>query len=306
MKEFPMQINRASFVASLWLGVLALSLKPSAQAQTKYRYTKIDVPNSILTVARGINAHGDILGGYLDADGVGHDFLLRDGVFTNIDYPGGASAGGLAMNARGDIAGSLTDADGSHGFLLSNGVLTKIDYPGATFTSAFAINNSGDVTGQFGTPAGKVGSFILKTGVFHRIPLSLGDNFARGAEDNGRVFVGDVVLDSDLTVHGFLQGAGGVQLLDPPGMIVPCSHARGINERGDVAGAFAIVSSNDECDSRPPAHGFVRFRTGEYAIIDPPGSFDTFVFGINDDGGVVGAATDKDGNVHGFRAVPQN
>ena len=301
-----MQIHRVSFVASLLFGALALSFLPAAQAQTTYRYTKIDPPNSTLTAARGVNAHGDIFGGYIDADGVGHDFLLRDGVFTNIEYPSDVSAGALAMNARGDIAGNLGDADGSHGFLLSNGVLTKVDYPGAVWTSVFAINNSGDVTGQFGTPAGKVRSFILRNGVFHGIRVSVGDNFARGAEDNGRVFVGDVVLDSDLTVHGFLQGTGSVQLLDPPGMIVPCSHARGINERGDVVGAFAIVSSNDECDARPPAHGFVRFQTGEYAIIDPPGSFDTFLFGINDDGVVVGAATDKDGNTHGFRAMPKD
>jgi hypothetical protein len=61
------------------------------------------------------------LGDYVDADGVGHDFLLRNGVFTNIAYPGGASAGSLTINARGDLAGSLGDADGSHGFVFSDG-----------------------------------------------------------------------------------------------------------------------------------------------------------------------------------------
>jgi uncharacterized membrane protein len=300
-----MQIKSVRFAASLLFAGLALAILPAAQSQTKYHYARIDPPNSTQTVTRGVNAHGDILGSYIDADGVGHDFIMRDGTFTNIEYPGGVAAGALAMNARGDIAGNLDDSDGSHGFVLSRGVLTKVDYPGAVWTSAFAINNSGDVTGQFGT-SGKVGSFILRNGVFHNIRISEGDDFARGAEDNGKVFVGDVVLASDLTVHGFLQGTAGVQLLDPPGMIVPCSHARGINERGDVAGAFAIVSSNDECAAHPPAHGFVRMKAGEYAIIDAPGSHDTFVFGINDDGVVVGAGTDKDGIIHGFKAVPQN
>jgi hypothetical protein len=304
-KEFQMTTNRARLLVSLLFLVLVLTILPAAQAQTTYRYTKIDAPNSILTVARGVNAHGDILGDYIDADGVGHDFLLRNGIFTNIEYPGGVPASALAMNAQGDIAGNLDDSDGSHGFVLSNGVLTKVDYPGAVFTRAFAINNSGDVTGQFGT-SGKIGSFILRNGVFHNIRVSQGDNFARGAEDNGKVFVGDVVLATDLTVHGFLQGTGSAQLLDPPGMIVPCSHARGINEAGDVAGAFSIVSSNDECGARPPAHGFVRSKTGEYAIIDAPGSHDTFVFGISDDGVVVGAGTDNAGITHGFSAVPQN
>src|SRR5712691_6110030 len=111
-------------------------LLSSALFATDYRYTKIDVPNGSRTIARGINARGDIFGDYLDADGVDHDFLLHDGVYTNIDYPGGAGAA-RAINARGDIAGVLDDADGAHGFVFSDGKLTKIDYPGASATRAF-------------------------------------------------------------------------------------------------------------------------------------------------------------------------
>jgi len=278
-------------------------LLSSALFATDYRYTKIDVPNSSLTILRGINARGDIIGGYNDAGGVSHDFLLRNGVYTNIDYPGGAGTA-RAMNARGDIVGVLDDAGGGHGFLFRDGQFTKIDFPGAIATRAFGINNTGDITGQYTTQSGAVLGFILRDGTFHKIHLQDTDvTSAYGAEDSGRVTVGDIVLSADSSLRGFVVNKGVVLLLDPPGTIFPCSHARGINERGDVAGAFGIVHNADECHG--PQHGFV-FRQGEYDAIDPPGSLDTFVFGINDDGVVVGVATDNKGTVHGFKATPTN
>jgi uncharacterized membrane protein len=296
-----MKTTAAKILASVLFGVLL----SSALFATDYRYTRIDPPNATITVARGINARGDILGDYVDADGVGRDFLFHNGVYTNIDYPGGADASGRALNARGDIVGVLGDADGTHGFLFSDGKLTKLDYPGAVDTRAFGINNSGDITGQYTAKFGVVFGFILKQGTYYKLRLP-GSNLTslHGAEDNGRVMTGDVMLNADSSLHAFLQRKpGDFELLDPPGTIFPCSRGRGINERGDVAGAFSIVNTADECGS--PAHGFV-FHQGAYDIIDPPGSTDTFVFGINDDGAVVGAETDKHGVVHGFRATPKN
>lgn len=297
-----MKTNRPRLLAALLFGVLVLSLFSAAQAQTNYRYATIDVPNGSQTIIRGINARGDTFGSYVDADGVGHDFLLHNGVYTNIDYPGGSGAA-RAINARGDVVGGLGDANGAHGFLLRDGKITKIDYPGASGTIAFGINNTGDITGQYTTKFGLVFGFILSDGTFHRIRIPASDfTGAHGAEDNGRVIVGDVVLSADSSTYGFLRNKpGDIQLLAPPGTIFPCSHARGINERGDVAGAFAIANTADECHG--PNRGFV-FRQGVYDVIDPPGSLDTFVFGINDDGVVAGVFTDKNGGLHGFKATP--
>lgn len=294
-----MKTTAAKFFTSVLFGLLFSSMVFA----TDYRYTKIDVPNGTLTVLRAINARGDITGYYLDTGGVGHDFLLRNGVYTNIDYPGGAGTV-RAMNAAGDIVGVLDDADGGHGFLFRDGQFTKIDFPGAIATRAFGINNTGDITGNHTTQSGAVFGFILRDGTFHKIHVRGTDlTSGYGAEDNGRVTVGDIVLSADSSTRGFVMNKGAVQLLDPPGTIFPCSHARGINERGDVAGAFGIVHTADECHG--PQHGFV-FRQGEYDVIDPRGSVDTFVFGINDDGAVVGVFTDKEGIVHGFKATPKD
>ena len=288
-------ISRKLIVTFLF--VLALS---SALLATDYRYSRIDVPNSSLTIVRGINARGDIIGFYVGLDGVGHDFLLRNGVFSNIVYPGNASA--RAMNARGDIVGAFGDASGGHAFLLRDGKFTKIDYPGASSTIAFGINNTGDITGQYVTASGVVRGFILSNGAFHTVYVNGGPNIGvHGAQDNGRVMIGDVVLTSDQSTRGYRKLSNDVLLLDPPGTIFPCSHARAVNERGDIAGAFGIVNSAAECHA--PNHGFV-FRDGVYDVIDPPGSHDTFVFGMNDDGIVVGVLTDQFGHVHGFKARP--
>ena len=293
-----------TIATKLFASVLFGVLLSSALFAADYRYTSIDVPNSSLTIIRAINARGDIVGNYVGTDGVGHDFLRHDGVYSNLDYPGGAGSV-KAMNARGDIVGVLDDADGGHGFLFRDGKLTKIDFPGAILTRAFGINNSGDITGQYTTQLGFVFGFILREGSFHKIRVPATDLTSDyGAQDNGRVMVGDVVVSADSSTRGFVQHkVGDVQLLDPPGTIFPCSHARVINERGDVGGAFAIANNLDEC--HPPNHGFVFREHGGYDVIDPPGSIDTFVFGLNDDGVVVGVYTDPNGKLHGFRAIPK-
>src|SRR5450755_3065340 len=132
-----------TIAAKLFASVLFGFLVSSALFAADYRYARIEVPNGSQTYVRGINARGDILGSYTDADGVGHDFLLHNGVYTNIDYPGHGVARARAINARGDIAGFLDDAHGAHGFLLHDGKITKVDFPGADFTRALGINNAG-------------------------------------------------------------------------------------------------------------------------------------------------------------------
>jgi probable HAF family extracellular repeat protein len=99
-----------------------------------YRFTKIDFPNSTATDARGINARGDIVGAYDDADGVRHGFLLRNGVFSSIDVPAAVvTQGGRALNSRGDIVGTFFSADSvQHGYLLRDGQFPKSTTPAPT------------------------------------------------------------------------------------------------------------------------------------------------------------------------------
>ena len=273
-----------------------------------YRFVKIDFPNAIATTAGSINARGDISGRYDDANGVVHGFLLRKGVFSTIDFPHASFTSARAMNARGDIAGRIHDANGNdHGFLLRDGQFMQIDYPGAAATVGRGINNAGDVTGNHFNSAGTESGFILKDGTFYnvRVPGS-GSTDVWMAEDNGRVMLGDAVMPPDGALHGYVRRKpGDFQLIDFPGLPVPCTGPRWINERGDIVGLFAYVSTVDDCFANPPLHGFL-LRRGKYIAIDVPGSTSTTVLGINDDGVIVGTYADKQGVDHGFKAVPKD
>ena len=262
-----------------------------------YRYSKIDVPNSISTRARGINARGDIVGIYADASGVSHSFLRRGGVYTEVAFPGPFFTAIKSINARGDMAGNLQDGpDGTvHGFLFHEGVYSQIDYPGAVGTQVRGINNAGDVTGTYDDAAGRNFGFVLKEGTYHQIRVpdsSLTDVYQ--AQDNGVVMVGDAVLNSDGLQHGFLRlGPANFKPIDFPGTeATGGTVVRWINQRGDIVGAIGF-------------DGYI-LRNGTFTTIDFPYTTATLPLAVNDDGTIVGIILDTKGALHGFKAVPQD
>jgi len=67
-------------------------------------FTTIDFPGATRTAAAGINAAGDIVGGWSDSTGA-HGFLLQAGVFTPINFPLATSTAPFGINDTGEIAG---------------------------------------------------------------------------------------------------------------------------------------------------------------------------------------------------------
>jgi probable HAF family extracellular repeat protein len=55
---------------------------------SKGRFTMINVPGSVGTETRGINDHGEIVGFWMDAEGMIHGYLFSKGRFTEIQVPG--------------------------------------------------------------------------------------------------------------------------------------------------------------------------------------------------------------------------
>ncbi len=193
-----------------------------------YRFVRIDFPNSTYTDVRGINARGDMVGGYDDADGVRHGFLLRKGIFTSIDVPNAAvTSYARSINARGDIVGAVRDGQFvPHGYLLRDGQFNQIDYPGAIGSVAFGINNADDIMGLHFLDREDVSGFIFMNGVFQdvRVPGSL-ETHVYFAQDNGRVLVGQTKIDGGF--HGYIRnGPAHFELLDFPGTSVPCTGPR--------------------------------------------------------------------------------
>ena len=282
--------------------LICISVSPLLLA-ADYRFIKIDVPNSISTEARGINARGDIVGSYTDANDVTHGFLLRNGVFTNIDVPGAtATLGARGINARGDIVGNFTDgASVQHGYLLRDGQFTQIDCPGASASFAFGVDNAGDITGSHFDASGNESGFILKDGVFRNVhaPGSL-STALYGAQDNGRVWVGHAQIPPDGAFRGLVRNRpGDFQLIAFPGF--PCTVARWINQRGDIVGLFPDTDNVQEC-SEASTHGFL-LQDDQYTQIDFPRSTSTRALAVNDDGGIVGLYEDRQGRTHGFKAI---
>ena len=279
--------------------LLFLAVSPLLFA-ANYRFVKIDFPNSIETLANGINARGDIVGRYADADGVFHGFLLRKGVFSTIDFPGSSFTAAFTLNARGDIAGHFLDANGmNHGFLLSDGKFIQIDFPVAVATEAHGISNAGDVVGVYFDPAGNNHGFLLKDGTFHNIhvPDSLG-NGVNMAQDNGRVLVGSFGSSLDGHVYGFVRTRPGeFHTINFPGKGLVCTGARWINEKGDIVGVYGRNCAGVR-------QGYL-LRQGKFVTIAPPGAVVTQADAINDDGVIVGLYQDKAGVFHGYKATPE-
>jgi probable HAF family extracellular repeat protein len=161
-------VVRACALTFMVTAAMAVAPEASSGADRQPRataartFTPIEVPGATFTTAIGINARGQIVGGFRDAGGVIHGFLLDKGVFTQIDVdiPGATRTEPTGINAHGQIVGNFTDASGARrGFLLDKGVFTPIDVPGATATAAFGITDRGQIVGFFIDPEGVTQGF---------------------------------------------------------------------------------------------------------------------------------------------------
>jgi len=78
----------------------------------------VPVAGATATQADDINAHGQIAGAYVDADGLIHAFLIAGTNFTSLDFPGATSSLAWGVNSAGQVVGIYRNADGTpHGFL---------------------------------------------------------------------------------------------------------------------------------------------------------------------------------------------
>jgi uncharacterized membrane protein len=138
---------------------------------TKGEFAAIDFPGALETDLFKITADGRALGGYVDAGGWSHLFLMSRDDVQAVDLPGSPSIAldNAGLNARGDIVGTACDfspcviaAAGTYGFFLTKaGDFATIGIPGATATAASGINARGDVVGLYFDAAGTNHGFLL-------------------------------------------------------------------------------------------------------------------------------------------------
>jgi len=252
----------------------------SAQAAT---WTTIDVPTSTFTELGGINTAGDVVGGYDDAAGTRHGFVLRTGQFTTIDPPGATATYASGINDLGQITGTFQSSDGhSHGFLFDGQTFTILDIPGVELTFAAGINNAGEIVGGYTDAKGQGHGVEWSNGSFVTIdvPGSQATGLS-GINDDGHI-VG-VYADEKLRAHGFV--------LNPKGAV------RKFAFRGTTIG----INDSKMVVGQKGHYGF-RFgiKTQSFFRMQFPGAINTGCNGVNESGQVVGNYEDAGGIGHGF------
>src|SRR5213596_1039670 len=117
--------------------------------------TTFDYPGTgNLTLPQKINERGDVVGEFIDSNGVVRGFVrFSDGSFSAPIVDPNDTVGfteGRGINNPRTVAGDYAASDGTiHSFFLSGGTFTEYDVPGAVQTNLLSINDAGDFTGGF-------------------------------------------------------------------------------------------------------------------------------------------------------------
>src|SRR5580765_1923807 len=128
--------------------------------------TTFDYPGTgNLTLPQKINERGDVVGEFIDSNGVTRGFVrFSDGSFSDPIVDPNDTVGfteGRGINNPRTVVGDYATSDGNlHGFFLSGGTFTEYDVPGAVFTAVLAISNPADFVGTFIDGSGIQQAFV--------------------------------------------------------------------------------------------------------------------------------------------------
>jgi hypothetical protein len=217
----------------------------------------------------------------------------------------------LGINNSGQIVGFYhpIPAVGSAwaGFSLSGGSFTTVIYPaGSTYSYPFGVNDHGQMVGIFYDGV-QTNGYVESSGAFRTadVPVAWGNNtFMEALNDSGTAVGGytpatataSQVFASSSFVYS-LATQTFTQVASPAGYAA--SILDGINNDG-VAVGYAL---NDLINGTDPT-GFIYDGGTWTPFNDPLGVEGTYLFGINDEGDIVGTYLDAQGNEHAFVATP--
>jgi probable HAF family extracellular repeat protein len=247
---------------------------------TRGSFVTIDHPEAVRVTGEpiGINNLGQIVGAYVDANGIFHGFIRDERGFTKIDYPSALETTAEKINDQGQVIGNYWDSDSRpRGFLFYNGAFTPIDYPNALQTAAKDIDNNGQIVGEYVDEDGMVHGFLRdSSGVFIPIDVreAIGTSIS-GINDQGQM-VGRY-LDGR-GIHAFLKDQGGVRDIDIPGAVG--TQPTSINNSGQIVG-FYLAGGR--------LQGFLWAHGSFTTLTNHPGALDySIAYDIDDLGQIVG------------------
>ena len=271
----------------------------------------------------GINNHGRIVGAY----GSGNDGHASKGYtisapygqvdITGENFPKSAQTEVEGLNDNNVQVGyystenKKTGTDNSFGWYF-NGKFHEVVYPTGnnakpTQDDLTGVNNHDVAVGSYLNGSGRYRSYTynIKTGKFTLVtePGAPTGGNAPNLEALGINNAGDVVGEyttSGHTLDGFIRLAGGAfHTIAVPGAAETV--AIGVNDNDTVVGAYIGGTGT-------PAgiHGFIWRIGGSFTTMvdDPNASGVTVLFGINNEGDIVGYYDDSHGNTDGLLAFP--
>ena len=314
-----------SLSAILGIAIFALLIQASpAQGQTggAATFTSFDVSSAGTgsrqgTAVMSINAAGDLLGVYTDANSALHGYVrAANGTISTISVPGASTYKyhgtiPVAMNAAGVVAGVYRDtSEVMHGFVrTANGVISTFDPP-VTYSkdiNVVGVDAAGDVVGFFKDGYQVSHGFMRAASGAFTVFDAVATGNAYG--DPGTIPIcvdaaGDVAgvyTDLNQAEHGFIRSAAGtISTFDAPGAGSGSGQGTtslAIDASGDLAGIYL--------DSKSAAHGFVRTANGTMHTFDATGAGSgknqgTFPVAIDTAGNIAGIYIDAEGVAHSF------
>ncbi len=256
---------------------------------------------------------GYTLGGVATGTPVNAGIYTATGTYTNPNYTATPATATVTINAR-----SCTAA-GMGGF-----TFTTIAYPWPTSvaTTAYGVNGAGQIVGGFNDSAPQSRGFWLSGsgGTYGAPAIEATTLGATSTTVYGINTVGQIVgkfVDATGRSRGFLltgsvNGVGGIFTpIDYPATLDGVgTSAYGINELGEIVGVYV--------DGAGTSHGFTltgitfdpltgapSLTNALFTQIDAStlGATQTWIYGLSNDGEVVGAYTDAGGAFHGLSVL---
>src|SRR5713101_6262813 len=252
------------------------------------------------TLPQKINSKGDIVGEYIDSNGVARGFVrFSNGTFSAPIVDPNDTVGfteGRGINNSRTVVGDYATSDGNqHGFLLSGGTFTEYDVPGAPTTNVFGINDPGDFAGTFSNSDNTIlYAFVSVGGTITSFSVPGATGTLAYQINNSKQLVVGYYIDSSGILHGYYRDANGALHfpIDPSGSVGTVLF--GDNERNWVVGRYA--------DSSGVTHGLFFVPPDSFFTFDYPGSTFTSLNGISAQGFICGRYVDASGIAHGIIA----
>jgi len=251
------------------------------------------------TLPQKINERGDIVGEFIDSNGVTRGFVrFSDGSFSAPIVDPNDTVGfteGRGINNSRTVCGDYVGSDGNaHGFFLSGGTFTEYDVPGALSTNVLGINDSADFAGTFDPGSGILQAFISVGGTLTSFSVPAAISTLAYEINNSKQLTVGYYIDSSGILHGYYRDSAGTLHfpIDPSGSVGTVLF--GDNNRNWVVGRYA--------DSSGVTHGLFFIPPDSFTPFDYPGSAFTSLNGISSQGNICGRYVDASGIAHGFIA----